>query len=100
MEHGHANHLADDWSSTVYWYQKLPSPHLALQPADTRIPGRPGDAFPPLQDVELNAEMVAQKARAQARFEHWSALRQREIDKKILATREKSQRNVDNGSGS
>lgn len=100
MEHGHANHLADDWSSTVYWYQKLPSPHLALQPVDTRMPGRPGDAFPPLQDVELNAEMVAQKARAQARFEHWSALRQREIDKKILATREKSQRNVDNGSGS
>ena len=21
IEHGHANHLSDDWSSTAYWYQ-------------------------------------------------------------------------------
>ena len=28
IEHGHGNHLADDWSSTAYWYQTLPSPVL------------------------------------------------------------------------
>ena len=46
FEHGHANHLSDDWSSTAYWYQTLPSPVLerarrgrAAAPA----PGRPGD---------------------------------------------------------
>jgi hypothetical protein len=22
IEHGHANHLCDDWASTAYWYQK------------------------------------------------------------------------------
>ena len=25
IEHGHANHLSDDWSSTAYWYQTLPT---------------------------------------------------------------------------
>lgn len=24
IEHGHANHLCDDWASTAYWYQKKP----------------------------------------------------------------------------
>ena len=28
IEHGHANHLSDDWASTAYWYQTLPSPNL------------------------------------------------------------------------
>ena len=25
IEHGHANQLSDDWSSTAYWYQILPT---------------------------------------------------------------------------
>jgi D-arabinan exo alpha-(1,3)/(1,5)-arabinofuranosidase (non-reducing end) len=41
MEHGHANHLADDWSSTAYWYQTLPSPSLELPAAELRLPRRP-----------------------------------------------------------
>lgn len=41
MEHGHANHLADDWSSTSYWYQSLPSPVLTIPPLDERLPPRP-----------------------------------------------------------
>lgn len=38
MEHGHANHLADDWSSTAYWYQKLPSKPFGILPVEKRIP--------------------------------------------------------------
>jgi len=38
MEHGHANHLADDWSSTAYWYQTLPSPVLEILPVELRLP--------------------------------------------------------------
>ncbi|GAB2022865.1 hypothetical protein RyT2_19390 [Pseudolactococcus yaeyamensis] len=38
IEHGHANHLSDDWSSTAYWYQTLPSPILSILPVDERIP--------------------------------------------------------------
>ena len=38
MERGHANHLADDWSSTAYWYQRLPSPPASIAPAAERLP--------------------------------------------------------------
>jgi hypothetical protein len=38
IEHGHANHLADDWSSTAYWYQTLPSPIKSISPVGDRIP--------------------------------------------------------------
>jgi hypothetical protein len=38
LEHGHANHLSDDWSSTAYWYQTLPSPKLDILPVEERLP--------------------------------------------------------------
>jgi hypothetical protein len=30
IEHGHANHRSDDWSTTAYWYQT--EPHLPVDP--------------------------------------------------------------------
>jgi hypothetical protein len=41
MEHGHANHLADDWASTAYWYQDLPSKEIKIASVDQRLPLRP-----------------------------------------------------------
>lgn len=38
LEHGHANHLRDDWSTTAYWYQTLPGPKLTILPVEQRIP--------------------------------------------------------------
>ena len=38
MEHGHANHLSDDWASTAYWYQTLPSEPVTVQPVEERLP--------------------------------------------------------------
>lgn len=39
IEHGHANHLSDDWSSTAYWYQMLPtSKPLSILPVEERLP--------------------------------------------------------------
>lgn len=38
IEHGHANHLSDDWSSTAYWYQTLPSPNIDILPMEQRLP--------------------------------------------------------------
>ncbi len=39
IEHGHANHRSDDWSSTAYWYQDEPhAPFPALVPAARRLP--------------------------------------------------------------
>jgi len=39
MEHGHANHRADNWYSVCYWYQSEPyTTFPALPPVDARIP--------------------------------------------------------------
>jgi hypothetical protein len=39
MEHGHANHRADNWYSVGYWYQSEPYTDFpALPPAQARIP--------------------------------------------------------------
>ena len=38
IEHGHANKLSNDVSSTAYWYQTLPSLEFGLAPVDQRLP--------------------------------------------------------------
>jgi hypothetical protein len=43
IEHGHGNHLSDDWSSTAYWYQLPPSPEATILPVSRRLPNRPAD---------------------------------------------------------
>ena len=40
IEHGHANHLADDWASTAYWYQLPPSPRATILPVSQRLASR------------------------------------------------------------
>lgn len=40
MEHGHANHLSDDWASTAYWYQTMPFSGVEIQPVEERLPRR------------------------------------------------------------
>ncbi|RKJ49386.1 DUF2961 domain-containing protein [bacterium 1XD42-54] len=39
IEHGHANHRSDDWSSTAYWYQTEPHrPFEEILPMEKRLP--------------------------------------------------------------
>jgi D-arabinan exo alpha-(1,3)/(1,5)-arabinofuranosidase (non-reducing end) len=39
IEHGHANHRSDDYSSTAYWYQNEPhKPFQPMLPVDARLP--------------------------------------------------------------
>ena len=39
IEHGHANNLSNDYTSTAYWYQTLPhAPFPALLPVEQRLP--------------------------------------------------------------
>lgn len=40
IEHGHANHLSDDYSSTAYWYQTLPTKPFSILPVAERLPIR------------------------------------------------------------
>ncbi len=47
IEHGHANKLSNDYSSTAYWYQLLPgSPLEPLLPVELRLPRPNEPAFP------------------------------------------------------
>jgi hypothetical protein len=43
MEHGHGNHSANEWASTAYWYQTLPSKPFDILPVDQRLPIRHPD---------------------------------------------------------
>ena len=70
IEHGHANHLADDWASTAYWYQLLPSPPAAILPVHQRLPNR-HPATPAIEPVEapeaLRADVAAARRAAERR---------------------------------
>jgi len=51
IEHGHANHRSDDYSSTAYWYQTEPhAPGNELMPVDLRLPL---PTWPPMDRKEL-----------------------------------------------
>jgi hypothetical protein len=72
MERGHANHLADDWSSTAYWYARLPSPPASLAPVAERLPIRMGPQ-PELADLappSLAGLTPAQAAARSSATEH------------------------------
>ena len=44
IEHGHANHRSDDWSSTAYWYQTEPhKPFPEILPVEKRLPVEEGE---------------------------------------------------------
>jgi hypothetical protein len=81
IEHGHANHLSDDWASTAYWYQALPSPKASIRPVQERLPNRPAGpaAIEPVAPPPANASEVEQVRAAYGdRFEAYqSALRER-----------------------
>lgn len=85
FEHGHANHLSDDWSSTAYWYQLLPTGRpLTLPPAQDRLPVRkvlpdiPVKERPPLTpEMEKALDSVKEREKAY-RTEHNKMLREKE----------------------
>jgi hypothetical protein len=87
FEHGHANHLSDDWSSTAYWYQTLPSPVLTVPDVEMRLPLRPVDRVVRAEKAELTEPERAARSAAAERMERFVAARdavrgdrQREVD--------------------
>jgi hypothetical protein len=38
VEHGHANALSNDYSSTAYWYQTEPHKPFSILPVEKRLP--------------------------------------------------------------
>ncbi|THK34151.1 DUF2961 domain-containing protein [Ensifer sp. MPMI2T] len=98
IEHGHANHLSDDWASTAYWYQTLPSPKLSILPVEQRLPTPPGDRTPErVARDRLTPEQARQIDAADERFRAYAELRDIEIEKKLEITRRRSAANVSKG---
>jgi hypothetical protein len=99
LEHGHANHLADDWSSTAYWYQTLPSPVNSILPVGDRLPTSPAKATEPERpegsDLVYSDEQRAAFEEARERFSRYKALREEHLGRKIERTRESSRRNIE-----
>jgi hypothetical protein len=52
IEHGHANHLANEMSSTAYWYAEQPSPAVDVPPLEMRLPVRRDTAGHWISDAE------------------------------------------------
>ena len=73
IEHGHANHLANEMSSVAYWYAEKPSPAVAVPPLEKRLPvlrnnagawiDVPARAYPG-RPVTLTEEMQGLKEKA------------------------------------
>ncbi len=100
LEHGHANHLADDWSSTAYWYQTLPSPLKSILPVADRLPTAPAKSSGQVQSPTSSHSAYSDDQRtalqaARERFFKYQALRREHLERKIERTREYSRLNIE-----
>lgn len=77
FEHGHANHLSDDWSSVAYWYQRLPSPVLTIPAVEERLPLRPRETVVTADRPPLTADQEAALRATEERMERFVAERDR-----------------------
>lgn len=96
MEHGHANHLADDWSSTAYWYQTQPAKNITIQPVEERLPIIASIPTYKTKGVTLNAEMTKAHENYEKRFESYMATRQQVLREKETKARRESAENQKN----
>jgi hypothetical protein len=100
LEHGHANHLADDWSSTAYWYQTLPSPIKSILPVGDRLPASPSkqtiaserQAIP---ELAYSDEQRTALKTARERFSKYKAVREEHLARKIERTKAYSKGNIE-----
>jgi Protein of unknown function (DUF2961) len=100
FEHGHANHLADDWSSTAYWYQTLPSPVKTILPVADRLPPVPqkaavGQGRDPVSPSTMTNDQRQALEAAHDRFSKYRSIRDEHIANKLQRTREYSRMNVE-----
>lgn len=96
IEHGHANHLSDDWSSTAYWYQTLPSPKLSILPVEKRIPIV---ASMPKIEQKVHPKLTEEQEKAFAdtekRKEWYYTGKNKEMDLKLEKTYKSEKGNID-----
>ncbi len=104
IEHGHANHLSDDWASTAYWYQTDPAGTGDIAAVADRLPSRAVDAGlatphrgKPLAPVAEEIEML--RAHQQERMRVYTEHMDQRIAARVKLTKEWEQGNRDQAAG-
>lgn len=96
IEHGHANHLSDDWSSTAYWYQTLPTAKpLTILPVKERLPVVAEPPKRELPQVELTEEMRQARENYEKRWEEYAPKREQQFRIKEAKARKDSAENTE-----
>ena len=96
IEHGHANHLSDDWSSTAYWYQVLPTTmKMEMPPVEDRLPVVPVLPERKLEKPELTEEMKAAIESYEKRWEVYKPARDEQFRIKEAKARRESKLNTE-----
>lgn len=91
IEHGHANHLADDWASTAYWYQLAPSPVADILPVGQRLPHRAAaPEVPPTahQPAGIGDEVAQRRASYESRRASFMERYDERVNHRIALTQE------------
>jgi hypothetical protein len=98
LEHGHANHLADDYASTAYWYQLPPGPPASLAPVAERLPTRP-PSFDPVAPSEpppaAREEVARRRAAAEERGREHRERLERRVAEALERTADNQRRNLE-----
>ena len=73
IEHGHGNHLSNEYASVAYWYQREPHKTFGILPVRQRLPLVRSFAFPEGSRTtptpfDMNDEMKAMKQQWQAAY--------------------------------
>lgn len=97
LEHGHANHLRDDWSATAYWYQTLLGPDLRIQPVEERPPNRPRiKPIPELSAARALTDLQKQNIeQREERFKEFVDDRNKWLERRAKASRERAVNKVE-----
>jgi hypothetical protein len=97
VEHGHANHLADDWASTAYWYQLPPGTGVTIAPVGERLPTRPLE-HPVVEASEPPAsvapEVAARRSQAEKRRRRHNERLQQRFDEALARTADNERENL------
>lgn len=96
IEHGHANHLSDDWSSTAYWYQILPTTKvLTVPPVEDRLPNVPVLPERKFKTPQLTEDQIALREAYAKRWEEYEPARMEQFRIKEEKCRRESKLNTE-----
>lgn len=98
IEHGHSNQLSDEWVSTAYWYQTLPTATaITIAPVEDRIPNVPIMKAPSsrMADEDMTEDMKMAREEYAKRWKEYEPVRMEQIRIKEEKARRESALNTE-----